>query len=156
MGLKHPGYQALNLIGRKGRALGFFIISATQSVEMSEIGNLRKHVVNKITVKQDSSGFNKYMLGDDAAEHGFDFTAIPASTPDNGYKYAGIGYVKNSAGHPELVRFAYSDDEAIISLCLEVQEHLRGKDGQELPTPTAHPKREEGSEKLPDLDGFEW
>lgn len=127
--LKHPAYQALNSIGRKGRALGFFIVSATQSVELSEIGNLRKHFVNKIALKQDSEGFNKYMLGDGAAERGFDSTAIPASTPANGYKYAGIGFVKGESGDPQLVRFAYSDGNTVMRLCADVKKKIEAKGG---------------------------
>lgn len=159
IGLKSAAYEALNAIGKKGRALGFFIVAATQSVEISEIGNIRKHFVTKICLKQDSLGFNKYMLGEGAAERGFDSTAIPASTPANGYKYAGIGYVKGEDGDPELVRFAYSDDEAIIRLCLNMQQQLeakRGKKNNQTQQNKQTTRKEEVEEALPGFDDFQW
>lgn len=156
-GMKHPAYQALNSIGRKGRALGFWIVGFTQTVEMSEIGNLRKHFVNKIALAQDSAGFNKYMLGEDAAERGFDSTAIPA-----GNKFAGIGFVKGQAGNPELVRFAYSHGDQVVRLAVETQRALAAKRGgkqdpeelDDFSDGGGFAITDEGEPGLPDLEEF--
>lgn len=156
-GLKHPAYQALNSIGRKGRALGFWIVAFTQTVEMSEIGNLRKHFVNKIALAQDSAGFNKYMLGEDAAEQGFDSTAIPV-----GDKYAGLGFVKGQAGKPEIVRFAYSHGDQVVRLAVETQRALAAKRGGKPAPEDLDDFSDDGEfaitdegEQLPELETFE-
>lgn len=156
MGLKHPAYQALNSIARKGRALGFFIITFTQTVELSEIGNLRKNFVNKIAGSQDSKGFNAYMLGEDAADRGFDSTAIPESTPANGYRYSGIFYAKGEGGDPQLVRFAYSHGDEVLKYAVEIQKQLQAKG--KAPALAARPSSAPSptQEALPEMDDFQW
>lgn len=127
LGTKSTGYQMLNSIGRKGRSPGFFIVAATQSVEEKVMGNLRKHFVNKLPLRQESLNFNDFMLGQGAAAKGFDTTMIGASTPENGYAYAGIGYIKKGAAEPERIRHAYSDDKDIIPLAQKFRAWREGE-----------------------------
>jgi len=161
MGLKHPAYQALNSIARKGRALGFFIVAFTQTVELSEIGNLRKNFVNKIAGRQDSKGFNAYMLGDDAADRGFDTTAIPESNEANGNKYAGIFFVKGEGGEPQLVRFAYNHGDEVLKYTVEIAKALAAKQGGQSDAGELDNFEEEGDfaitdedEDVPELETF--
>lgn len=151
MGLKHPAYQALNSIARKGRALGFFIIAFTQTVELSEIGNLRKNFVNKIAGRQDSDGFNDYMLGKDAAARGFDTTAIPESNEANGNKYAGMFFVKGESGEPQLVRFAYNHGDEVLRYTVEIQKQIEAKRGGKTAQESIAPDE---LDHFPDEGGF--
>ncbi|MGO2140846.1 MAG: FtsK/SpoIIIE domain-containing protein [Leucobacter sp.] len=132
--LDNPSQEALNSIGRKGRAPGFLIIAATQSVEMSVLGNMRKHFINKLCLRQDSASFNDFMLGTGAAERGFDSTLIPPSNEENGNAYAGIGYIKKGPGNPEKVRFAHSTKDDVFDLLDRVEEQKREAEPQSVST----------------------
>lgn len=128
LGQKSAGYISFNSIGRKGRSPGFYLMAATQSVEDRVMGNSRKAFINKLALRQESLTFNDFMLGDKAAERGFDTRMIGASTPENGFAYAGIGYSKKGAADPERIRFAYSADKDIIRLAQEFRAWRNGGD----------------------------
>ena len=115
-GPKSTAYTNLNSLGRKGRAPGFLIVAATQSVEQAVMGNLRKHFVGKVCMRQDSIPFNDFMLGSGAAERGYNSLAIPQANEENDYATAGIAYARKTAGPPERIRFAFADDSDAIPL----------------------------------------
>lgn len=117
--LGKPGAGTMTLLTEvlaQGRSLGIFVIGATQAIDQELLGRMRINFANTIILRQDSDYFNDLLLGTNAKENGFDSTAIPASNKSNGYKYAGIGFVKEEGTHPARVRFAYSSDEAISEL----------------------------------------
>ncbi|WP_404464691.1 hypothetical protein LG274_12080 [Micrococcus antarcticus] len=105
-----PGMSAwtnLQNVLAMGRGCGFFVIMATQFAEQENLKGLRANLVNKIVLRQESAYLNDFILGDGAAENGYDSTALRPATADNGYATAGIGFVKGEAGAPMKVKFAY-------------------------------------------------
>ncbi|MGL3198357.1 MULTISPECIES: FtsK/SpoIIIE domain-containing protein [Curtobacterium] len=104
-----------------GRAVGVFVVTATQNVKQEFLGPMRDNFVVTVVLRNAATpGMNDMMLGEGSIERGFDPRKIEESTEDNDYKTSGIGYVKGETGDPKLVRFAFSDDEYISSL---VRQH---------------------------------
>ncbi|GAA1494738.1 FtsK/SpoIIIE domain-containing protein [Curtobacterium herbarum] len=135
-----------------GRAPGVFVIAATQEADKELLGRMRGNFVNKIVLRQPSVYFNDLFLmdGGPAAAEGFDSTRIPAALKQNGYRTAGIGFVKEETGQPVRVRFAYSSDEDIIDV---IMAHRAKGDGlrSALAAITAEPD-EPLTEAYDDLD----
>ena len=111
-----PTFKKLSQILAQGRSLGVFVIGATQSNDKNLFGTMRGNFANAVVLRQDSKYFNDLFLGDGAAEKGFDATSIPVANEANGYRYAGIGYVKQDAGQPVKLRFTATTDEDIAAL----------------------------------------
>lgn len=112
-------WKNLNNIMFMGRARGFFLIIATQDASIELLGKLRTNFGNVILLSQESEWLNKLFLGDNAAEEGYDSTAIPQATPANGYKTSGIGFVKGETGKPMKIRMAYLSEEDLAAFALE-------------------------------------
>jgi len=109
-------FMELNAILAKGRSIGVYVVAATQGNDKDLFGQMRGNFGNVIVLRQDSRYFNDLFLGESAVERGFDATAIPLSNAANGYKYAGIGFVKQEAGEPLRVRFPHNTDADIFAL----------------------------------------
>ncbi|QIM15957.1 hypothetical protein G7067_05235 [Leucobacter insecticola] len=102
-----------------GRAVGFYVIAATQNVKQEFLGAMRDNFVNVVVLRNAATpNMNDMMLGEGSIERGFDPRKIEESTEANNYKTSGIGYVKGETGDPNLVRFAYSDDDYVSSFVL--------------------------------------
>lgn len=99
-----------------GRSAGVYIIAATQSLSKDVIGRMRDNFHTVVLFRQMGAYFNDLILGEGAAERGFDSTAIPAANVANNYAGAGIAYASDSFGDPVKVRFAHSSDEDIAAL----------------------------------------
>jgi hypothetical protein len=91
-----------------GRSLGVYLMTATQDGEKSTIDAIKKNISRWLLLRQNSEYMNdKVFLYDGAAADGFDSTAIPASGEDDGYKTAGLGYVKDEAMGAIKIRFPF-------------------------------------------------
>lgn len=104
----------LENIFAKGRSAGFFVQAASQQAKEEHLNTLRSNFGNVIVLSQNNPYLNDLFLGAGAKENGFDSTAIPMSTPDNNFRYAGIGYVKGETGEPLKIRIAYQSTEDLI------------------------------------------
>lgn len=102
-----------------GRSAGVYIIAATQSLSKEVMGRMVDNFRTVALFRQRSVYFNDLILGEGAAEHGFNSTLIPLASPANGYETAGIAIAMNGTGGPERIRFAYSSDEDIVALIKE-------------------------------------
>ncbi|OFT21860.1 hypothetical protein HMPREF3176_00770 [Dermabacter sp. HMSC08H10] len=123
--LGKPGKSAWNnllQIAAKGRALGFYIVAASQFADKNNIDDLRANIVNWIILRQDNAYFNDLFLGEGARENGYDSTLIPRSTPSNGYKYSGIGFVREETGTPKKIRFAYLSEDDLFEFAKQYRK----------------------------------
>lgn len=145
----------LNQIMAKGRAPGFFVILATQAADTELLGRMKNNLNNKLILRFDNPYFNKYFLGDEAVNNGFDPNLIPEANEGNGYATAGIGYVMGESGSVQKVRFAYSSDEDIATM---IKEHRKHDDFDAFgglpstPQPTEESEAEQAESALPDLE----
>lgn len=127
------GFEQLGRDGKKplselrqiistGRSLGVYLITATQDGEKSTIDAIKKNISQWIILRQDSHYMNDTVfLYEGAAADGFDSTAIPASTEADGYRTAGIGFVRDSVKGALKVRFVFIDKEDIAALIRRFQ-----------------------------------
>ncbi|MGP5046275.1 hypothetical protein [Glutamicibacter ardleyensis] len=118
-------YNGLNLLGRDGkkpqaeldqivstgRSLGIYVITATQKFDKTILEALRDNIANFFLLRQPSPYFNDLFLGDGAKAAGYDSTAIPMSGKANGYKTAGIGYIKDEEGNAVKTRLPFISKE---------------------------------------------
>lgn len=111
-------WNTLEKIAALGRAAGFYIITASQYADIENLSNLRQNLVNFIVLSQPSEHMNKILLAPEAAANGFDSTQIPPSNEANGYRYSGIGFVKNENGAIAKVRFGYLSKDDLIAFIL--------------------------------------
>lgn len=102
-----------------GRSFGFYVVAAAQDVDKAAIGRMRESFPRVIVLRHYSRYFNDLLLGEGAAERGFDATAIPAATAFNGYATAGIGFQRISGADPVKVRFPFVSDEEVFELAKE-------------------------------------
>lgn len=102
----------------KGRSIGFVVMGATQVADKEVLSYIKVNIANWVVLRIDSGYFNDQFLGEGAKAAGFDATAIPTADISNGYRTAGIAYVKEDGGQPARVRFAYMDDRAVADLVL--------------------------------------
>jgi hypothetical protein len=92
-----------------GRELNFYFIGAAQIVRRDIMENLRVNMVNGIALRSESTGWSSFVLfGNHEDKRGpqFDASQIEVANEANGYKTAGIGFVKGDGATPERVRFA--------------------------------------------------
>ena len=165
------GFEQLGRDGKKplselrqiistGRSLGVYLITATQDGEKTTIDAIKKNISEWILLRQPSLYMNdQVFLYEGAAADGFDSTAIPASTEADGYRSAGVGFVRHAEKGAEKVRFAYISKDDIAALirrfqtdddrtaAAEVFEDYTEDDGDFAIT-------DEG-EQLPELETFE-
>lgn len=131
---KHPeGKQTvdkLNQILRKGRSSGHFIFSAAQNIERGKLEPLDpKGFINKLPLAlNDSSYLLNLMLGDGAAERGYDTRKF---NPKDNPEHRGLGYAVGEDGEPVMIRFPYFDEAQLKAI---LDKHT--PDEEEAPTAT--------------------
>lgn len=153
-------WENLEKIMAMGRSLGFFVIAATQHPDQDTLGKIRQNMANFILLRQESEHFNDLFLGKDAAELGYNSMAIPASNSSNGYKYSGIGFVKDEQSKPMKVRFAFIGAPKLGYFANEhgaVSPGQKGKDDGgfefvEAEGVSAHEQQEEGGPAIGEID----
>lgn len=173
-------YNGLNLLGRDGkkpqaeldqivstgRSLGIYVVTATQKFDKTILEALRDNIANFYLLRQTSQYFNDLFLGDGAKAAGYDSTAIPMSSKANGYKTAGIGYIKDEEGYPvktrlpfiskedmgRLVRSFQTDEQKVASPDLFVDFTDEDDDGDFSITETEEPQVEP---EILDFEDFE-
>lgn len=106
-----------------GRSLGVYLITATQDSDQKTVDPVRKNISNWIVLRQGSKYMNDLFLYDGAAKDGFDSTAIPSSGEADGYRTAGIGYVRDEILGAVKIRFPFIGPEDIGALIRSFQEH---------------------------------
>lgn len=113
--------QKLEQILAQGRSDRVFAIAATQNATKSEMGNLRDNFTVRILLRVDNiKSAADYFLGvaADSVE------VIAPSTEDNGYRTAGIGYIKIEGREgATLMRFGFMDNRAFAELGRTYQPH---------------------------------
>lgn len=104
----------------QGRSLQIYFIGATQAVEKELLEDIRSASGSKIVLRtSDGVYLNDYMLGERAAERGYDSNAIPVANQGNNYKSAGIGFAKDETGSIVKIRFPYLSDPDLAQFLLE-------------------------------------
>ncbi|WP_271983015.1 FtsK/SpoIIIE domain-containing protein [Pseudoclavibacter terrae] len=102
-----------------GRSAGVYMVATTQSVHKDALGRMRDNFHTVVLFRQGSVYVNDLILGEGAAERGFNSTTIPLASPANNYETAGIAYARDAVGKPEKIRFAYTSDNDIAALIRE-------------------------------------
>jgi S-DNA-T family DNA segregation ATPase FtsK/SpoIIIE len=108
--LRKRCHAAIQALLRKGRAVGFCVIGATQDARVEVIG-FRTLFRQRVALRGEANQADM-ILGMGARENGAEVHRIPAAHP-------GIGYLMTEGGRPRRVRFAYHTDEDIERLCEE-------------------------------------
>lgn len=110
----------LNQILRKGRSNGHFIFSAAQNIEKSRVEPLDpKGFITKIPLAlNDSPWLLNLMLGDGAAERGYDTRKF---NPKDNPEHPGLGYAVGDDGDPIMIRIPYFDGDQLVRL---LSKHL--------------------------------
>ena len=109
--LRKRCHQALQALLRKGRAVGFCVIGATQDARVEVIG-MRALFRQRIALRTADANQADMILGMGAREAGAETHRIPRAHP-------GIGYLMTEGGLPRRVRFSYFSDQDIQRLCEE-------------------------------------
>jgi S-DNA-T family DNA segregation ATPase FtsK/SpoIIIE len=109
--LKRRCHEALRELLRKGRAVGFCVIGATQDARVEVIG-MRALFRQRIALRTADANQADMILGLGARQAGAETHRIPAAHP-------GIAYLMTEGGHPRRIRFAYHSDEDITELSEE-------------------------------------
>jgi S-DNA-T family DNA segregation ATPase FtsK/SpoIIIE len=109
--LKRRCHTAIQALLRKGRAVGFCVIGATQDARVEVIG-MRALFRQRIALRTADANQADMILGMGARENGAQTHRIPAAHP-------GIAYLMTEGGHPRRIRFAYHSDEDIHRLSQE-------------------------------------
>ncbi|WP_144824222.1 FtsK/SpoIIIE domain-containing protein [Micrococcus luteus] len=94
-----------------GRSNGFYMYFATVIGTVEKLGTLRAQCVNQFVFRQDSRHINDVILGEGAAERGYDSRRIRKANAANGYATSGIGYTVKDDGDPVKIRMAYATKE---------------------------------------------
>lgn len=126
----------LNQILRKGRSNGHFIFSAAQNIERGKLEPLDpKGFINKMPLAlNDSSWLLNLMLGDGAAERGYDTRKF---NPKDNPEHPGLGYAVGEDGEPVMIRFPYFDEAQLKAI---LDRHV--SDEEEAVTTTPDPAQE--------------
>jgi S-DNA-T family DNA segregation ATPase FtsK/SpoIIIE len=103
--------DSINALLRKGRAVGFCVIGATQDARVEVIG-MRALFRQRVALRTADANQADMILGMGAREAGAETHRIPAAHP-------GIGYLMTEGGRPRRVRFSYLSDEDITELSAE-------------------------------------
>lgn len=138
--------EKLNQILRKGRSSGHFIFSAAQNIERGKLDPLDpKGFIIKIPLAlTDTSWLINLMLGDGAAERGYDTRKF---NPKDNPEHRGLGYAVGEDGEPIMIRFPYFDDDQLETL-------LRKHTPDEEDEPTSDAAESADSDTLDPLDGL--
>lgn len=138
--------EKLNQILRKGRSSGHFIFSAAQNIERGKLDPLDpKGFIIKIPLAlTDTSWLINLMLGDGAAERGYDTRKF---NPKDNPEHRGLGYAVGEDGEPIMIRFPYFDEDQLETL-------LRKHTPDEEDEPTSDAAESADSDTLDPLDGL--
>lgn len=111
------GLVALNTIMSQGRSDGCYVIAASQEAQKAVLDNYRQHFANRIALRVEQPLEVDMVLGAGMRELGAEAHLIPAANEGNGYRTAGVGFVKSDGDpRPARVRFAYTSDEDMMNL----------------------------------------
>jgi DNA segregation ATPase FtsK/SpoIIIE, S-DNA-T family len=110
--LKDRCHRAIRALLRKGRAVGFCLIGATQDARVEVIG-MRALFRQRIALRTADANQADMILGMGARAAGAETHRIPAAHP-------GIGYLLTEGGHPRRIRFSYLSDDDIHRLTEEM------------------------------------
>ena len=138
--------EKLNQILRKGRSSGHFIFSAAQNIERGKLDPLDpKGFINKMPLAlTDTSWLINLMLGDGAAERGYDTRKF---NPKDNPEHRGLGYAVGEDGEPIMIRFPYFNEDQLETL-------LRKHTPDEEDEPTSDAAESADSDTLDPLDGL--
>ena len=142
--------EKLNQILRKGRSSGHFIFSAAQNIERGKLEPLDpKGFINKMPLAlNDSSWLLNLMLGDGAAERGYDTRKF---NPKDNPEHRGLGYAVGEDGDPVMIRFPYFDEAQLKAI---LDKHV---DEEDEPTDdTAEPADGDALDPLDGLPEVDW
>ena len=106
--LKRRCRQAVEALLRKGRAVGFCLIGATQDARVEVIG-MRALFRQRVALRTADANQADMILGMGARAEGAETHRIPAAHP-------GIAYVMTEGGRPRRIRFSHFTDEHIETL----------------------------------------
>lgn len=138
--------EKLNQILRKGRSSGHFIFSAAQNIERGKLDPLdpKGFIIKLPLALTDTSWLINLMLGDGAAERGYDTRKF---NPKDNPEHRGLGYAVGEDGEPIMIRFPYFDDDQLETL-------LRKHTPDEEDEPTSDAAESADSDTLDPLDGL--
>lgn len=138
--------EKLNQILRKGRSSGHFIFSAAQNIERGKLDPLdpKGFIIKLPLALTDTSWLINLMLGDGAAERGYDTRKF---NPKDNPEHRGLGYAVGEDGEPIMIRFPYFDDDQLETL-------LRKHTPDEEDEPTSDAAESADSDTPAPLDGL--
>lgn len=138
--------EKLNQILRKGRSSGHFIFSAAQNIERGKLDPLdpKGFIIKMPLALTDTSWLINLMLGDGAAERGYDTRKF---NPKDNPEHRGLGYAVGEDGEPIMIRFPYFDEDQLETL-------LRKHTPDEEDEPTSDTAESADSDTLDPLDGL--
>lgn len=121
-----PGHGALSILLSQGRSAGVYVIAASQEGQKSILENFRIHFANRIALRLEQAVEVDMVMGGGALDQGAKPHLIEPASEFNGYRTAGIAYVKSDASpRPDRVRFAYTSDRDIQVL---LRRYGKGQD----------------------------
>lgn len=104
----------LLLIASQGRSMNILIVSAVQAPQKEMVGALRPFLPMRVALRTETAIETDLVLGTGATDFGAEAHLIPVASPGNGYRSAGIGYVRvEGFPEPQRVRFPYTDDATL-------------------------------------------
>ncbi|GAA1565626.1 hypothetical protein D3229_06735 [Leucobacter aridicollis] len=104
----------LLLLSSQGRSMNVLIVSAVQAPQKDMVGKLRPFLPMRIALRTETPLETDLVLGTGATDFGAEAHLIPVASPGNGYRSAGIGYVRvEGFPEPQRVRFPYTDDATL-------------------------------------------
>lgn len=138
--------EKLNQILRKGRSSGHFIFSAAQNIERGKLDPLdpKGFIIKMPLALTDTSWLINLMLGDGAAERGYDTRKF---NPKDNPEHRGLGYAVGEDGEPIMIRFPYFNEDQLETL-------LRKHTPDEEDEPTSDAAESADSDTLDPLDGL--
>lgn len=138
--------EKLNQILRKGRSSGHFIFSAAQNIERGKLDPLdpKGFIIKMPLALTDTSWLINLMLGDGAAERGYDTRKF---NPKDNPEHRGLGYAVGEDGEPIMIRFPYFNEDQLETL---LRKHTPDEDGE----PTSDAEESADSDTLDPLDGL--
>lgn len=119
--------NALLYLLSKGRSLGIYVIGAVQRGEKAAIGAIRDYFGIKIALRLANAIETNMVLGEGATDEGARNHLIEPATEANGYRTAGLGWMRTDEGMTRL-RFPFTNDEELQALLTSSYESGEGKD----------------------------
>lgn len=106
--------SSLQQLLSQGRSAGIYVVAAAQQPQKESLGPYRPHFMNRICLRVESAQEVDMVLGAGSAELGANAHEIPPATETNGYRTAGVGYVRtDSEPAPVRIRTPFVSDDDI-------------------------------------------